>query len=430
MFWLLLAIFAVPQCYTEVKSKRHRNLSEELGEDNSWENYKYVSFMIYFASVLASLMLNCFGDSQPLKTKYPKGEMEIPENSASFLSRLTYSWFDGFALKGYRNPLEEKDLWDMRAVDASKEIMPIFAKYWNKTVQNNKIDKTLISPSAKFAKSENKVYFENPKYTKAKQNSSIFPAICKSFGGVFLFGSLLKLMNDLLMFASPEILKLIIQFVASKFSDDPEVQPEPLWRGIFYSVMLFVVAALQTLILGQYFQRMMVVGLRVRTALVNAIYRKALVISNTAKKESTVGEIVNLMAVDAQRFMDLTTYLNMLWSGPLQIGLALYFLWQILGPSVLAGLAVMLLMIPINGWIANRIKILQVNQMKYKDERVKLMNEVLSGIKVLKLYAWEPSFEKQVLNIRDKEIHTLRQTAYLNAGTSFLWSCAPFLVRF
>lgn len=53
--------------------------------------------------------------------------------------------------------------------------------------------------------------------------------------------------------------------------------------------------------------------------------------SNSARKESTVGEIVNLMAVDAQRFMDLTTYLNMLWSAPLQIGLAIYFLYDILG---------------------------------------------------------------------------------------------------
>ncbi|KAJ8918531.1 hypothetical protein NQ315_013035 [Exocentrus adspersus] len=56
------------------------------------------------------------------------------------------------------------------------------------------------------------------------------------------------------------------------------------------------------------------------------------------------------------------------------------------------------------------------------------MNEVLSGIKVLKLYAWEPSFESQILKIRNKEINVLKQAAYLNAGTSFIWSCAPFLV--
>lgn len=201
------------------------------------------------------------------------------------------------------------------------------------------------------------------------------------------------------------------------------------WKGYFYAVILFATATIQTLILSQYFNRMFIVGMRIRTALISAIYRKALRMSNAAKKESTVGEIVNLMSVDAQKFIDLTAYINMIWSAPLQIILALYFLWDVLGPSVLAGLAVMIFLIPVNGYIANRVKVLQIKQMKNKDERVKLMNEVLSGIKVLKLYAWEPSFEEQVLKIRTKEVNVLKQAAYLNAGTSFIWSCAPFLVR-
>lgn len=120
----------------------------------------------------------------------------------------------------------------------------------------------------------------------------------------------------------------------------------------------------------------------------------------------------------------------MIWSAPLQIVLALYFLWDILGPAVLAGLAVLLILIPINVLITNRVKTLQIRQMKHKDERVKLMNEVLNGIKVLKLYAWEPSFEEQILKIRTKEIKVLKETAYLNSGTSFIWSFAPFLVSF
>lgn len=90
----------------------------------------------------------------------------------------------------------------------------------------------------------------------------------------------------------------------------------------------------------------------------------------------------------------------------------------------------MIILIPVNGFIANKIKDLQIRQMKNKDERVKLMNEVLNGIKVLKLYAWEPSFENQVLRIREKEIKVLKEAAYLNAGTSFIWSCAPFLVSY
>lgn len=56
---------------------------------------------------------------------------------------------------------------------------------------------------------------------------------------------------------------------------------------------------------------------------------QSLVITNSAKRSSTIGEIVNLMSVDAQRFMDLTMFLNMIWSAPLQICLALYFLWQV-----------------------------------------------------------------------------------------------------
>lgn len=52
-------------------------------------------------------------------------------------------------------------------------------------------------------------------------------------------------------------------------------------------------------------------------------------ITNSARKSSTVGEIVNLMSVDAQRFMDLATYINMIWSAPLQVILALYLLWLV-----------------------------------------------------------------------------------------------------
>ncbi|GBP05708.1 Multidrug resistance-associated protein 1 [Eumeta japonica] len=140
------------------------------------------------------------------------------------------------------------------------------------------------------------------------------PPIIKSFGGVFLFGSMMKLITDCLTFAQPQVLRLIIGFVEGYADEETEQQPE--WKGIFYAVLLFVLAAIQTIVLGQYFHRMFIVGLRIRTALINAIYRKALVISNASRKETTVGEIVNLMAVDAQRFMDLTTYLNMLWSAP------------------------------------------------------------------------------------------------------------------
>ena len=79
-----------------------------------------------------------------------------------------------------------------------------------------------------------------------------------------------------------------------------------------------------------------------------------------ARKNTTVGEIVNLMAVDAQRFMELTIYISMVWSAPFQMFFCLYLLWNILGPAVLAGVGVMVLMIPINAVIAKRTRTLQV----------------------------------------------------------------------
>lgn len=176
---------------------------------------------------------------------------------------------------------------------------------------------------------------------KKKKRASILGPIAKAFGPTFLFGAILKLVQDLLTFVSPQLLRSLIKFVGSTANataeNGEEIVPEPMWHGILYAVLLFVVASMQTLFLSQYFQRMIFVGLRIRTALVGTIYKKALGLSNTARKSKTVGEIVNLMSVDAQRFMDLTTYINMIWSAPLQIALAIFFLWDLLGPSVLAG---------------------------------------------------------------------------------------------
>lgn len=147
-------------------------------------------------------------------------------------------------------------------------------------------------------------------------------------------------------------------------------------------------------------------------------------VSNDTRKESTVGETVNLMSADAQRFNDVTNFIHLLWSCPLQIALSIVFLWQELGPSVLAGLLVMILMVPLNGLLATKARKFQVintcgnvltwhiftdvlhillrcfptfttgiyfliyiisfqiENMKFKDKRLKIMNEILNGMKV------------------------------------------------
>ena len=88
------------------------------------------------------------------------------------------------------------------------------------------------------------------------------------------------------------------------------------------------------------------------------------------------------MSVDAQRFMDLVTYIHYLWSNPLQIVLALIFLYSSMGPSIFAGFGVMLLLIPLNMVMAALSRMFQVKLMEKKDSRIKIVNEVLNGIKV------------------------------------------------
>ena len=87
----------------------------------------------------------------------------------------------------------------------------------------------------------------------------------------------------------------------------------------------------------------------------------------------------------------------------------------------------MVITIPVDAVIAKALKKLQISNMKNKDERIKIMNEILDGVKVVKLYAWEPSFVKKVVEIRDKELHTFKWIAYLQAVLTFIFSATPFL---
>ncbi|XP_063327094.1 multidrug resistance-associated protein 1 [Pelmatolapia mariae] len=390
--------------------------------------WRYTTFYIYYALLLIALFLSSLTDQPPLFSRDVKDSNPCPEPGASFLSRITFWWITRMMMTGYRRPLEQKDLWSLNAEDCSHRVVPQLVKRWNTQCQKFKrSEEKMLYSSKRVPHSENsqgqaveesEILILRPR--KKNKEPSLLWALCLTFGPYFFISCIYKLIQDILMFVGPEILRLLIQFVNDSSA--------PSWQGYFYAALLFVCTSVQSLILQKYFHVCFVSGMRLRTAVIGAVYRKALVISSAARRTSTVGEIVNLMSVDAQRFMDLITYINMIWSAPLQVVLALYFLWQNLGPSVLAGVAVMVLMVPVNAVIAMKTKAYQVAQMKSKDNRIKLMNEMLNGIKVLKLYAWELAFKGKVSEIRESELRVLKKAAYLGAVSTFTWVCAPFLV--
>ncbi|KAJ8721589.1 hypothetical protein PYW07_002364 [Mythimna separata] len=399
-FWLLLILAGLPQLRFEIV---HYSTNVD-----AYARYSFGSYILYYTLTVIMFVLNCFADMPPQDTPYTYPEVQSPENKAGFPSRLTFSWFDSLALTGFRRSLNIEDLWPLNPQLSSKEAVPRFEKFWHRSLRKNEDKANAKTGDATPAA-------EKP----PKKPTSILPVVCLAFGGQFLFAVFLKVIHDVMIFASPQLLSLLIEFIDSG--------DQPVWKGYMYAVSMLACVLVQSMFLGQYFIKVNIVSVQIKNALCSMVYKKALSLSNASRKESTVGEIINLMSTDVDRFSDLT-FVNLLWSAPLQISLALYFLWGVLGPSVLAGLAVIIVLMPINGVLASFQEKMQSSLMHQKDQRIKLMSEVLNGIKVLKMYAWEGSFMDQILRIRNKELGVLRKQAFFNAGMIFIWICTPFLV--
>ncbi|XP_078610231.1 multidrug resistance-associated protein 1-like isoform X2 [Branchiostoma floridae x Branchiostoma japonicum] len=424
LFWLLATLCGIVTFRS--------NIRVALLQGGVSDMFRFVTFYLYFPLVLTELILSAFSERAPLFSEANRDPNPCPEESSSYLSKITFWWFNPLVILGYKRALETADLYSLNQVDRSDHVVPLFEKEWQKERQKcQKFDSQDAKVVYQNLNGVGKVGYEllpnkgeveivDGSENAKKCNPSLVKALVRCFWHRFAVIALYKLIQDILLFVSPQLLRLLISFTKVKevFS----------WKGYLYAVLLWVVAILQSLVLGQYFHGSFLMGMRLRTVIISAVYKKSVVLTNEARKSSTVGEIINLMSVDAQRFMDLCSHINMLWSAPFQIAVSLYFLWQTLGPSILAGLGVMILLIPVNAVLGNIIKKLQVKQMKHKDTRMKLMNEVLNGIKVLKLYAWELSFREKIEKIRSKELQILRNIAFVNALTTFTWVCAPVLV--
>uniref|UniRef100_A0A8C3DLY5 ATP binding cassette subfamily C member 2 n=1 Tax=Corvus moneduloides TaxID=1196302 RepID=A0A8C3DLY5_CORMO len=402
-----------------------------------------------FQSLVRKALQVGFGrklSASPALVLFPK---KNPEVTASILSSITFEWYSSMVLKGYRKPLEIEDVWELKDKDKTKALYTAFEKNMKTAMQKAQAelekrkrkkrrqgsDPDHVNSMSK-AQSQDILVLEEkqPKKKKKKKMGDnkdsgppkdyargwLMKTLAKTFRQNLLLAVAFKVVHDALVFVSPQLLKLLIAFVSDEDSF--------AWQGYLYAILLFLTALIQSLCLQQHFSLCFQLGINVRASLIAAIYKKSLTMSGATRKESTVGETVNLMSADAQRFMDMANFVHQLWSSPLQIILSIVFLWGELGPSVLAGIATMVLLIPINAFLVAKAKTIQERNMKNKDERMKIITEILNGIKILKLFAWEPSFEKRVNDIRAHELKNLVNFGYLQSVSIFVFTCAPFLV--
>ncbi|TFK38174.1 multidrug resistance-associated ABC transporter [Crucibulum laeve] len=143
---------------------------------------------------------------------------------------------------------------------------------------------------------------------------------------------------------------------------------------------------------------------------------------------SSKAQIMTLMTTDVDRVSEFAWHFFSLVDSPIEIIIGTIFLYKLLGVSCFFGLAVTCLFLPLNHFAGKVVVGAQENLMKARDERVALMNEILGGIRMLKFMAWERSFEKRVLKIREKELKYQKLNYTIETLWNAIWNGSPILV--
>lgn len=353
----------------------------------------FVTFNVSLALAILEFILEYFVPKKQSAYDALGAGDECPYEYADVFSILTFSWMTPLMRFGYNNYLTQDDLWNLRQRDSTKVTGQLLQDAWELELE--------------------------------KKKPNLWIALARSFGGPYLRGALIKTLSDMLAFVQPQLLRLLIQFVDSYRWG----KPQPAVRGVAIALGMFATSIAQTAALHQYFQRAFETGMRVKSSLTAMIYSKSLKLSNESRATKSTGDIVTYMSVDQQRLADLAQWGQQLWSAPFQITLCMLSLYQLVGVSCFAGVAAMVVMIPINGFIARFMKKLQLSQMKYKDRRARLMTEILNNMKSIKLYAWGSAFMEKLSHVRnDLELNNLRRIGAAQSFATFTWSSTPFFV--
>ncbi|ESN93302.1 hypothetical protein HELRODRAFT_115686 [Helobdella robusta] len=467
------------------------------------ENSSSMLFMALALNSAQIIVYTCFLDGLQ-RTKVLE-KRKSPETRASFVSLLTFCWFTRFLVSADRESIDSDDIWSLNDDHASQKLHQLYRMLREKQQQrpqqrrwlpqqrrlqqqqqqdlpllhhqqrhlqcrlpdgdgnnindykrnnnNNNHDDVITANDLGNNNNDNNISNNNNNNNNNNFEIKLTNILFCMFYKMFINGALLNVISDLLMFATPYLLRLLLahlnnspqkssnslssinstndiinHYVINNKNDDDVSNTNNASdsNGVcyLYVMLLYTCACTQTLLRHRYMHLYATIGLKLHSTLHSAIYEK-----NKNNNNIEIGEILNLATVDTQKLVDLVSMLNYLWSAPIQIGLAVYFLWQLVGPSVLAGVAMVILMLPVNALVAKMCRRFQViDQMKFKDARIRMMNEVINGIKLIKLYAWEDVFAEKITKVRVQEVKVIKRSAYLASLASFAWTCTPFLV--
>ncbi|CAJ0967144.1 unnamed protein product, partial [Ranitomeya imitator] len=240
------------------------------------------------------------------------------------------------------------------------------------------------------------------------------------FGAHYYSLGFLKLVSCALSFMGPILLNLLVNFM--------ETRAEALSWGVLYTTGLFATGLLGAVVQNQFTHQINKLMLSVRASVLISVYQKTLHGEGTGLATFSPGEVINFMSTDADRISNFCRSFHELWSLPLQFSVTLYLLYQQVGIAFLGGVGLALLLVPLNKVVAGRILKNNKEMLQHKDARVKLMTELLSGMRVVKFYTWELHFSRCVSGLRDQELQNLRAIKLLDAVCVYLWAALPVLI--
>uniref|UniRef100_A0A3P9Q8G5 ATP-binding cassette, sub-family C (CFTR/MRP), member 8 n=1 Tax=Poecilia reticulata TaxID=8081 RepID=A0A3P9Q8G5_POERE len=341
----------------------------------------------------------CFAN--PTEVKPPEDLQDLGvrflQPFVNLLSKATYWWMNTFITSAHRRPI------DLKVIGKLPIAMRALTNY--------------IKLRQEFEEQK------KPQGTAPQGPKWIWLALRKAFGRPLILSITFRIMADLLGFAGPlcisGIMKLLgIYFISSK---------EFLENAYVLAVLLFIALLLQRTFLQASYYVAIETGINLRGAIQTKIYNKImrLCTSNMSMGELTVAQICNLVAIDTNQLMWFFFLCPNLWAMPVQIILGVILLYYLLGISALIGATVIAVLAPVQYFVATKLSQTQKNTLEYSSERLKKTNELLRGIKLLKLYAWEHIFRDSVEETRGKELTSLQAFALYTSISIFMNAAIP-----
>lgn len=264
---------------------------------------------------------------------------------------------------------------------------------------------------------------------KDARKPSLTKAIVKCYWKSYLILGIFTLIEETTRVVQPIFLGKIIDYFEKYDPDDSAA----LHTAYGYAAVLSLCTLILAILHHLYFYHVQCAGMRIRVAMCHMIYRKALRLSNSAMGKTTTGQIVNLLSNDVNKFDQVTIFLHFLWAGPLQAIGVTVLLWMEIGISCLAGMAILVILLPLQSCIGKLFSSLRSKTAAFTDARIRTMNEVITGMRIIKMYAWEKSFADLITNLRKKEISKILGSSYLrgmNMASFFIANKVILFVTF